>query len=498
MIASIPASLNGHVSVGTYFWRGKRSMLYDINSLNGVRTLVADLPHERLEFVVQHDETPRFAYGVDENFDAIVFRRDGASGQWKAPGDDVLGRRYVPLGFTPDDKEAFVLYSKDGEPDTFLRESLESGKRSAIAQDPFGNIDVHMYTARPRMPFAVGTSIGRPQLRYVDAQLPDAKLHKDLAAQFPDATVSSVNFSDDGKRLLFWVGSDRDPGSYYLFDRDTGVAQLLFANMEAIDPQQMAARRPIRFGARDGSELDGYLTVPEHPAGKRLPMVVLPHGGPIGVRDSWYFDTEAQFLASRGYAVLQVNFRGSDGRGIAFEHAGFRQWGGKMIDDLLDGVHWAARQPDIDGSRVCTFGASFGAYAALMLPIREPARFKCAAGFAGPYDLARIYDASTVRSDEAVHSFFRRAIGEDREELRRFSPAMQAEKIGIPVLLIHGEKDETVSVDHSDRMQAALAAAGNTPEYMRVAKEGHGFYNPVNQAAYLARLEAFLKKHLGQ
>lgn len=496
-IASIPDQSNDHFTLSSHLWDVERTQLYDINTVNGVRALVTELPHSGLDFTFQHNEKPRFAHGIDDKFDQIVFRRNDATGAWTQMSNKDMGRRFAPLAFSPDDKDVYVLYSPDGGPTKFVRESFETGKRTTIAEDQFGDIDIIMYSSRPQVPFAVGTMVGRPSVRYVDDKLPDAQLHKMLSAQFPDAMVKFINYSDDGTRLLFWVGSDRDPGSYYLFDRKTAKADLLFSNMEEIDPEQMAERRPIRFTARDGKELVGYLTVPSNPSKKKLPMVVLPHGGPIGVHDTWYFDTEAQFLASRGYAVLQVNFRGSGGRGEAFERSGYRQWGGKMMDDLIDGVNWAAKLPDIDGQRVCTFGISYGGYAALMLPVREPAMFKCAVGFAGPYDLAYKYDEYRLKSNKAVNSFFKRAIGEDREELIRYSPALQASKITIPVLLIHGVDDNTVTVEHADRMNAALTKEGRPPEYMRVANEGHGFYNPDNQAAYLTRLAAFLGKHIG-
>jgi dipeptidyl aminopeptidase/acylaminoacyl peptidase len=260
----------------------------------------------------------------------------------------------------------------------------------------------------------------------------------------------------------------------------------------------MAERRPIQYRARDGMTIEGFLTVPAHPAGTRLPLIVMPHGGPHFVRDNWYFDSDAQFLASRGYAVLQPNFRGSSGRGDKFKHAGYRQWGAAMMDDIVDGVKWAGSQPDVDMSRVCTFGGSFGGYAALMLTVREPAMFKCAVGFAGVYDLARIYDEKRVHGHEAAEAFYRKTIGEDKGELARFSPARQADKIKVPVLLIHGEKDEVAPIEQFDVMNEALTKAGHPPETMRVAKESHGFFDEDNQAAMLQRLETFFAKYLGQ
>jgi dipeptidyl aminopeptidase/acylaminoacyl peptidase len=497
-VSGIPYPMNGHITLSSHLWQVKHSQLYDINTTNSVRTLVADIPHSNLSFILQNDQKPRFAYGPNEEDYAVVFRRDDATGEWKQLNDKRLGHYYQPLAFTPDDKEVFALFSPDGGPNAYLRESLESGKRTVVAKDAFGDIDIRMYTARPHIPFAVASSVGRPHVTYIDEKLPDAKLHKMLSEQFPDSLVSFINYTEDGSRLLFSVSSDRDPGSFYLYDTKTSKADMLFANMEEIDPDQMAERRPIRFTARDGEEVAGYLTMPKNPSKKKLPFVVIPHGGPHGVRDTWFFDTDAQFLASRGYAVLQINFRGSGGRGENFEQSGYHQWGGRMMDDLVDGVKWAGKQPELDGSRVCTFGASFGGYASLMLPIRAPELFKCAVGYAGAYDLEYMYQEPRVKLSPRITNFYKHVIGTDTAELARYSPAKQADKLKLPILLVHGEKDEICTVEHADRMNEALIKAGNKPDYMRVPKEGHGFYDPENQAALYTRLEAFLKKHIGQ
>ncbi len=266
---------------------------------------------------------------------------------------------------------------------------MATGKRRVIAQDPFGSVALVEYSAKPSLPIAVTVDTGIPRAQYRDAAAPDAQLHKTLSALLSDSYVHFINFSDDGQPLLFSVRSERDPGSFYLFDKKVGKAALLFSNKQDIEAEHMAERRPIRFRARDGLELAGYLTLPKNPNKTKMPMVLVPHGGPFGVRDEWYFDSDAQFLARRGYAVLQVNFRGSDGRGPGFLEAGYREWGGKIMNDLIDGVKWTTAQPQIDANRVCVVGASFVGYAALMLPVREPGMFKCSVGYFRPLRFAQ-------------------------------------------------------------------------------------------------------------
>ncbi|MEJ7805173.1 MAG: alpha/beta fold hydrolase [Telluria sp.] len=497
-VAHIPAQRDGHVLLSSHYWDSKRSMLYDIDSFTSARKLLADIPAQDLDFKVQHDGKPRFAAGVGEDTKPVLYRLDDASGQWRAIPFAEPGARYHPLWFTPDDKAVYVSHSLNGAPYSILREDMSTGARTPVASDPLGNIANFEYTARPSVPFAYTTSVGIPRARYLDDKLPDAQLHKTLSATFPSAYVDFINFSDDGQRLLFSVRSDRDPGSYYLFDKKTGQADVLFANMEKIDPRQMAERRPFTFTARDGLKITGYITIPANPGNARLPLVLLPHGGPFSVYDSWFFDTDAQFLASRGYAVLQVNFRGSGGRGMAFETAGYQQFGLKMMDDLMDGVKWASTLPEIDASRVCVLGTSFGGYAAMMLPARAPSMFKCAVGYAGRYYLPARYTQDSNSTDKRTTNYLIKTMGNDQTLLHQQSPVMLADRITVPVLLVHGGNDKVTELNQAEMMRNALIKAGRPPEWILEKDEGHGFYDAKRQQAFYERLEAFLAKHLAK
>jgi dipeptidyl aminopeptidase/acylaminoacyl peptidase len=380
-----------------------------------------------------------------------------------------------------------------------IRESLKTGKRTVLAEDARGEFGLQ-WDEKRSAPFAVISQVGIPSVRYLDENSPNTKLHKALSKQFPGSIVNFINFTDDGSKLLFEVSSDRDPGSFFLFDKKTESADFLFATTPEIEPEQMAERRPFAFKSRDGVMLYGYMTVPKNADAKKqkLPMVLMPHGGPFGQSDSWYFDEQAQFLASRGYAVLQVNFRGSGGRGLNFRTSGYKQWGGKIQEDLMDGVKAAIEQGDIDGKRVCTYGISFGGYSALMLAAREPDMFKCAIGYAGVYDLSYIYKERNVVANKSVTNFFIRTMGNDEVELALQSPSKLAEKIKVPVWLVHGGKDEVAPVEHAKRMRAALIKAGRAPEWTLEEDEGHGFYDAQRRKEFFENLEKFLGKHIGK
>lgn len=228
------------------------------------------------------------------------------------------------------------------------------------------------------------------------------------------------------------------------------------------------------------------------------PLVVLPHGGPHGIREEWWWEPWSQLLASRGYAVLQVNFRGSGGYGQAFQTAGYRQWGGLMIDDLIDATRWAVEQGHADGKRVCTLGASFGGYAALMSAAREPELFRCAISYVGVSDLALMHSRGDIQDSSYGESYLKRVIGEDADELADFSPTTHAADIKAAVMLIHGGEDVRVPIIHAERMRKALAKADRPVEWMVEDSEGHGFYRESHRLAFLYEgVLAFLAKHTG-
>lgn len=488
---------NDHFLLATQPDDEQRTFLFDVDSVRATRTRLTDVPAKNMRFLLQQNDTPQIAFGVGEQGQPIVYRYNDRSGNWDQQIGK-FGKHYKPLQFSTDNTEFVALHSADGGPNQLIKENLATGARTTLFADPRGNVDSIMVGANAGLPFGAHSGIGIPTPHYVDGGSEDAKLHKLLSAQFPGSHVSFVDFTRDGKTLLMKVASDREPGEYFAFYRDTMKADLLFSVRDTIAPTDLAERRPVSFKSRDGLDLYGYLTLPQRAPGTRLPMVVLPHDGPHGISDTWFFDRDAQFLASRGYAVLQVNFRGSAGRGIDFEQSGYRQWGARIQDDLVDGVKWAIAQGDVDGGRVCTYGVGFGAYSALLLAAREPALFKCAVGYAGFYDLNLLYKTDDPRLEQRASEVYKTMIGSDQAELTRFSPLTHASRITAPVLLVHGEKDATASIEHAKAMRAALAKAERAPEWLFAPDEGHRFYDPANVTLFYQKLEAFLGKHIGQ
>ena len=472
------------------------SFLYDVDATTGIRKLAADVGVKNLNYLLQHDNKPRFAFGFNEKLKPVVYLRDPDKDDWTPLPDEAIGSGFTPIQFTPDDQDFYLLLSETGGPNVLMRQSMRSGVRTLVAKDSAGDINMIQFGPGMTQPFAVASELGVPTIRYIDDSSSETQLHKALSKQFPGQYVNFVTFSVDGNKLLFTVSSDKEPGEFYLFDRKTKKAEFLVAVRPDVDASRMAERKPIRFKARDGLELHGYLTLPPNMSEKKPPLVLLANGSPEGFASRWFFDTDAQFLASRGYAVLQVNSRGSGGRGVNFIHAGDHQWATGMQQDLIDGVRWVTAQNIADPARVCVYGGSFGGYSAMMTIILEPDMFKCAVSYAGFYDLSTLLTGESAKHSVRVFNFLATAMGTDLESLKNESPAYLVDKIKVPVLLVHGDQDKTTPPAQAEAMRAALTKANKPFEWMMVAKEGHGFYAEKNRLAFYEKLEAFLAKHL--
>lgn len=309
--------------------------------------------------------------------------------------------------------------------------------------------------------------------------------------------VQIVSRAKDGSRMLVWAGSENDPGAMYVYTAANAHLDLMVGYKTALDPQTMPAPRPISYKARDGTEIHGYLTLPLGRDPRNLPLIVLPHGGPYGIRDKLDFDFEVQFLANRGYAVLQPNYRGSGGYGQKFEDLGAGQIGRKMQDDIDDAMDWAVAQGYVDAKRVCVVGSSYGGYAALWAVTRNPERYRCAASFAGVTDWNKqlSYDRNFF-SRKGAKNWRSRVTGEQQGfNLDMVSPVEQIARLTRPALLAHGEDDTNVPFKQFKMMRDAAAKAGKPIEVLTFADEGHGFDKEEDATKWLDTLGAFLTKY---
>jgi Dipeptidyl aminopeptidases/acylaminoacyl-peptidases len=497
VVDGLPTPTNGHFYMATQSWYNdtNSSTLYDVDASKNSRHLIGQISDGGMSFMVGADGRAHYAYGRDDNYDYVVYHQE--KNGWAKLTVTQTGGSFTPIFFTPDQQRIYASYAVGGGPASLVEQDENGGNRKQLASDDFSSIGNVEWTALPYQPFATVPATGLPKISYIDPTLPTAKLHQALSLKFPGEYVHFVDFSEDGSKLLFLVDSDRDPGTYYLIDTHDYKVRTLFAVAPWIDPSKMAERRPLRFKASDGMELEAILTLPNGASQTNLPMILLPHGGPIGVQDDWSYDNDAQFLASRGYLVLQVNYRGSSGRGEGFMEAGYLKWGTRIQQDLIDGVKWAIAEKYADPQRVCVYGGSFGGYSAMMTTIRAPGMFKCAVGYAGIYDLAMMYQKGDIKENKSGRSYLNTVIGKDDADLAANSPDKLADKIDVPVLLIHGEDDKRAPFAQAKAMRAALDAAHKPYEWMSKPGEGHGFYDEKNNIERLTRLQAFFAKYIG-
>jgi dipeptidyl aminopeptidase/acylaminoacyl peptidase len=457
------------------------------------------LPNGRL--YADHDGEVRLAVGSrQDDLQTQVHYRDPASGDWvdlRVRAGVDAETRFAPAVFTADNAKVWVTTNASSDTIGLYRLDVKTGALETIYSDAQADVSGLWISHDRTRVLAVQHEDGYPRRIWLDPDDPESLAQRRLEASFPEMRVNVTSTTRDGRRHLVHVSSDRDPGAWYLFDETAMKARFLFRARPDLQPEHMAPMHPFRIRTRDGLEVGGYLTLPRLPPGSRAPLIVLPHGGPHGVADRWGFDSDVQFLANRGFAVLQVNFRGSGGAGKRFEAAGYRRWGTAMIDDIVDATRWAAEQPEIDAGRMCIFGASYGGFAALAAVTREPDLFRCAVGYVGIYDLSLMHEVGDVTWLPGGKPYMDRVLGTDRAELIAQSPVHNAARIKVPVYIAHGGDDKRAPMAHARALRAALQAAGVPHVWQVEHGEGHGFYGEENRIELYDAIVAFVRANIG-
>ena len=467
-----------------------------MNVLSGHLTVVAKAPVRNAEFLDDTSGIVRFAWGAGDDRRVKTYYRADANSEWDLINDEAKTERQVlPVGFSADGKTAYLEVEETEGANGIYTFDTATRKRELLNKDDVVDPANYLRSPEDGAVYAVVFESGKPRVAYIDPDNRYAKQLRAIQANFKDTIVLPASYTKDGSLAVYRVFSDRVPSDFYLFDRNANKVSYIASRASWFKPEMLSEMRPVKFKARDGLSIEAFLTIPRGSDGKNLPLVINPHGGPFGPFDQWGYNPEVQLLASRGYAVLQVNYRGSGNYGRAFTHSGYKQWGGTMQDDLTDATHWAIDQGIADAHRICIYGASYGGYAALEGVAKEPSLYRCAIGYVGVYDMPTMYHRGDIQDSKSGENFLKEALGEDG--LDAISPTHLANRIVVPVMMVAGAEDVRAPARHTELMRDALKRAGKQVDAKIYPGEGHGFYTEADRTDLYTRMLAFLDRYIG-
>lgn len=471
--------------------------VYHLDLTSNAIELVEKNPGDVNSWVVDLHLAVRAAVAMTADGGSELRVRDTRDGEWRtaitwAPEDALTSG---PLAFTQDGGTLYLTESRDADTSRLVALQLETGETTVIAEDPrydLGNVVLHPDTRDVQM---VAFTRARQEWTVLDPAIANDIA---LISRLNPGDFDLVDRTHADDKWIIAFTNDAESASYHLYDCRTKQTRFLFYVRPDLANYQLAKMEPIQFLARDGLVIEGYLTRPPNVDPRDLPTVLLVHGGPWH-RDVWGYDPEAQWLANRGYACLQVNFRGSTGYGKAFVNAGNREWGAKMHDDLVDAVQWVVGQGITNPARVAIYGGSYGGYAALVGATFTPELFCCAVDIVGPSNLVTF-----IKTIPPYWSTFlamlQQRVGDPETEaefLMSRSPLTYVDRIAIPMLIAQGANDPRVKQSESEQIVAAMKRKGIPHEYLLFEDEGHGFAKPENRLTFYAATERFLARHLG-
>ena len=466
----------------------------DVNT--GEREVAAINPGNIMGWQTDNAGKIRVATTTDGVNTSLLYR-DTESDEFEVIVTTNFKETVEPLYFTFDDKQLYVASNIGRDKTAIFRYDPKTKEYlDLIYENDEVDVSNLMRSRFKKKVTGVAYVTDKRQYHFFDAER--EALQKSLERKLPGVEVVVTSMSRDERHLMVRTFTDRTRGAYYYFNVDSRDLLKLVEVSPWLQADQMAEMKPIKYQSRDGLTINGYLTLPLGIDARNLPVVVNPHGGPWA-RDYWGFNPEVQFLANRGYAVLQMNFRGSTGYGKDFWTTSFKQWGGTMQDDISDGAEWLIEQGIADPARIGIYGGSYGGYAVLAGLTKTPDLFACGVDYVGVSNIFTWMDAIPPYW-EPYREMLYEMVGhpvEERELIESISPIFHADKIAVPLLVAQGANDPRVNKEESDQMVEALRARGIEVSYMVKDNEGHGFGNEENRFDFYGDMEGFFAKHLG-
>ncbi|MGI2259062.1 prolyl oligopeptidase family serine peptidase [Shewanella sp. GXUN23E] len=484
-----------HILVRASKWNTDRDapdMLYRVNIYNQRKTRIAQTPVGNISVVTNSDGIPVIAKGKDR--DGKTKRFTFADGQWQEIGKDDPLYGYSYLSLSQDGRLLYLSKSVNDGTTGLFQYDFVSRKITPLFQHP--EFDINGYVRDPDSDRIVAVEVMHQgmEYHYLDDS-PFGRIHKKLSVTFPGADISIRANSSSDNEMVVKVVTDKSPGDFYLYRADKGTLDYLLSTKPWIYPEDMADRTLVHFNARDGQKIHGYLTLPTS-GQKPFPLIVDVHGGPYGVQDGWQYDASSQMWANNGFAVLQINFRGSGGFGNQFEETAYLRRSTLIQHDIIDGTRWALARPEISDTQVCITGGSFGGYSALMSPLIEPELYRCAIPMFGAYDLLYQMKHADYMDGSSVSVSAMKKYGDNEEHWRKESPMTYLDKLNTPLMIVTGGRDTRVPPENAMHLKAALDERNISYEWLYKPSEGHGFVNKDNKVELFQKSLDFVRKHL--
>lgn len=473
---------------------------YRLNVETGELTLLAENPGIIQDWMTDHDGKLRVAIAIVDGVNQSLLYRETEKDTFRTVLTTSFKETLSPYFFTPDNQRLYAASNLGRDKEAFVEFDPTTGKEVAVLyENDKYDISGASYSHKKKNLKSVSfQSHQRRERHFFDEEFKST--FDKLSAKLPGVELGIVDLTKDENKMVAYTYTDKTQGAYYLYDVALDKLDQIAEISPWLDESQMAAMNCVTYTSRDGLTIEAYLTLPNGytvETAKQLPVVVNPHGGPWA-RDVWDFNPEVQFLANRGYAVFQMNFRGSTGFGRAFWEASFKQWGKTMQDDITDGVNWLVEKGIADPKKIAIYGGSYGGYATLAGLAFTPDLYACGVDYVGVSNLFTFMNTIPPYWKPLLDMMYE-MVGNpiaDSTLMANASPALHADKIKVPLFVAQGANDPRVNKDESDQMVEALKARGVEVQYLVKDNEGHGFHNEENQFEFYRAMETFLDQHL--